>query len=305
MKDITIVTGFFDIKRDGWKKFNRTENDYFNYFEKWAAIENKLVVYVENEDIKNAVIDCRRKYNLEDKTVVCIVKDYLNIDLDLFKKIEKCTQSKIHQSFRLQPNNPEVVNPYYDYVMLLKEWCVANSVKNNLASGTIAWVDFGFNHGGETLKPESFTNFTWKYDFPYKICLFNNKEIGNDVAIFDVIKNMNVYIMGTVIVAPDNLWIDLWEYVKEAMISLSDCGLVDDDQTILLYVYKKYQNKCCLFKSDWNKQMFDYSEDKGLVLADKNIKDVSVITRIKRRIRWFIMKYKYCVIQYKNIKPLD
>ena len=41
--------------------------------------------------------------------------------------------------------------------MLLKQWCVKDAVEKGIAKGMIAWIDFGYNHGGKYyLKKEEF-----------------------------------------------------------------------------------------------------------------------------------------------------
>ena len=51
MKDITIVTAFFDINREGIKGFNRSNEKYLKAFEFWARIKNKIVVFSDKYTI--------------------------------------------------------------------------------------------------------------------------------------------------------------------------------------------------------------------------------------------------------------
>ena len=37
----------------------------------------------------------------------------------------------------------------YDYIMLLKYWFLCDAVERLKFDGTVAWIDFGFNHGNE------------------------------------------------------------------------------------------------------------------------------------------------------------
>lgn len=305
MNEITIVTGYFDIKRTGWTNYSRSNNDYIVFFKKWASIKNNLVVFTDNEEAKEKIIKFRDEKNLSTKTIVIFVRDIEKIDSRLYNSIRNVTCNKTHSAFRLQPNNPEVINPKYDYVMLLKEWCVYETVKNGYASGMIAWVDFGYNHGGQTIEPSDFDNLIWSYDFPNKICMFNCTEVDETRPVFDVVKNMNVYIMGTVIVAPSEMWVKLWDYVREEMYALNHCGLVDDDQTILLMVYLNHKDECELFKSSWNKMISDYCNNKEFhFVCNHEVKD-NALKRMYRVIKWSIYKIKYCMKQYKFIKKLD
>ena len=55
-KEITIVTAFFNINRQAWKKFERTEEQYFEYFRGWAQLKNTIIVYCETENMKNKIL---------------------------------------------------------------------------------------------------------------------------------------------------------------------------------------------------------------------------------------------------------
>ena len=49
---------------------------------------------------------------------------------------------------------------------------------------------------------------------------------------------MDVYIRGNLIIAQDYRWAELWQLWRNAMVSLTDVGLSDDDQTISLMAYR-------------------------------------------------------------------
>ena len=50
--EITIVTAFFDIGREGWGRYTRSNDQYFQKFSEWTVLQNRLVVYVETEEDK-------------------------------------------------------------------------------------------------------------------------------------------------------------------------------------------------------------------------------------------------------------
>jgi len=87
MPEITLVTAFFDINRSTWAKFSRTEKDYLAHFDHWARMRNRLIVYTMPE-IVHEVIKIRRKYGLEDKTVVISVDDVSQMVPDIYQKIK-------------------------------------------------------------------------------------------------------------------------------------------------------------------------------------------------------------------------
>lgn len=194
-KEIAVVSAFFNINRDSWGKFERSEDKYFEYFCGWAKLKNKVVVYVESERMRDKIIAFRSSLGLEKNTDVIIVENYKGIAPDLYSSIEKATTNDIQKIYRLMKKNPEVWNTDYNYIMLLKMWCVQDAVARGIVDGMVAWVDFGYNHGGTAISSDSDFNFTWKYDFPEKINLFYVQE-PDDRPIIDIVSLMDTYIMG-------------------------------------------------------------------------------------------------------------
>ena len=45
MSEITLVTAYFNIGRGSWTGFSRDNNKYIRYFEHWARLKTKLIVY--------------------------------------------------------------------------------------------------------------------------------------------------------------------------------------------------------------------------------------------------------------------
>lgn len=254
MSKITIVTGFFKIKREGWQGFERSDEQYFEHFKVWAKLKNKLVVYVESEELKERVISYRKDLGLEEQTIINVVPNCLELESELYENLVKATCNQTQQLFRLRKLNPEVWNPTYNYIMLLKSWCVCDAIKNNQVDGMVAWIDFGYNHGGYPIDRSSDFSFEWSYDFPEKINLFTIQDL-DDRPMFEIIMSMDTYIMGGFIVAPSILWPKFWDLLKSSMQSLMDCGLSDDDQNIMLMAYRKQPDLCQLHKSMWSCQL--------------------------------------------------
>lgn len=254
MSKITIVTGFFKINRESWQGFERTDEQYFEHFKVWAKLKNKLIVYVENESLAQSIIQFRASLGLEDMTVVNIINNCLELEPQLYSDLVTSTEHHIQQLFRLRPQNPEVWNPTYNYIMLLKSWCVCDAIKRNQADGMVAWIDFGYNHGGYPIAKSSDFSFEWKYEFPNKVNLFTIQDIDNR-PIFEIVMSMDTYIMGGFIVAPASLWPTFWGIMKSSVSALVDCGLSDDDQNIMLMAYRKRPEICQLHKSMWSSQL--------------------------------------------------
>ncbi|MCM3693203.1 WlaTC/HtrL family glycosyltransferase [Neobacillus niacini] len=308
MSEITIVTAFLNIKRADWKTFSRNADEYISYFEFWARIRNKVIIYLDSKEVAAKVLKIREEYGLAEKTVINIVNDITELDKELYQSIKKATENGIQREFRVRSDNPESWNADYNYVMLLKEWFVKDAVQNKSASGMVAWLDFGFNHGGSLFDNASDFDFLWKYEFPEKINIFNIKEL-DDRPIFDIIRTMDTYIMGPIIVAPDYLWNELWELMRNAMLSLNYCGLVDDDQNIILMAYRMKPELFEVRKSNWFLPLKEYGGGHLQVRINKNsIKKYPILKPIRKIVRWLRktkMNMKYLIKEFKVLQKTD
>lgn len=286
---ITLVTAFFQLGRGEWDSFKRTNDDYFNYFDFWARIKNDMIIYTDKVSAQKIEEIRIKKYNRKN-TKIIIIEDYKKIDEDLYNSIKSATENGFNTEFRINPSTPESWNYDYNYVMLLKEWCVKDSVEKGLAKGMIAWIDFGYNHGGKYYKESQEFEFEWKWKFSDKIHLFTVNKL-DDLPIFEIIRSVNSYIQGGIIVAPDKLWLKLWNLVKENMLTLNKVGFSDDDQTILLMTYRQNKDLFELHESDsWFSVIADYSNQKFTIKkceAKKKKHKLSKKLIVKYLIKWF------------------
>ena len=167
--------------------------------------------------------------------------------------------------FRFKPENPDVWSPTYNYIMLLKMWCCADAVKNGYAKGMIAWVDFGYNHGGSVISSDSDFNYTWRYDFPEKINIFSIQAL-DDKPIFDIVFSMDTYLMGAPIVGADYLWSEFWDLMRQNMFKLNDCGIADDDQNVILMCYRQKPEIFNVILSSWFLPLYEYGGKDYLII---------------------------------------
>lgn len=290
MEEITIVTAYFDIKRDKIKNFERTTEDYFDYFTKWAKLKNMLVVFVENKKIKDKIIEFRSGLGLKNKTIVIIVENIKNIAPNMYSLIKNTINNDILLRYRLRPGNLESNKPLYNYIMLLKAWCINYAVNNLEIKTQIAWIDFGFNHGGAVYDLKSNFNIEWSYNFGEKITLFNLQPLDNR-PIFDIILSMDTYIMGSIIIVPYFLAAEFWELAQDCTKILADVGLSDDDQIIWLMCNRIKSDKFVIKKVlGWHTALKEYGCN-SLVLKEKP--KINKIKLILKKI-----KYKFEVLNY-------
>ena len=152
----------------------------------------------------------------------------------------------------------------------------------------VAWIDFGFEHGGEVFEDENDYSFLWEYDFGNKITLFYKNEITTD-PIFKIIKTFQPdCILGSLIVAPKSLCEQFWKINLESANILADIGFMDDDQLIYLLSYRRNPELFNLVKSDW---FLALKQCGGGHIKLKKIQKPSFLSRVKNKIKNIFKKH--------------
>lgn len=309
MDEITIVTAYFNIGRKKWKGYERGDDKYVNYFDFWAKIKNNIIVYTD-KNLVNKVYEIREKYGLKEKTKVIAINNLYDIDVLLYNRMKKVMENEISLNFHFHKEikRPEAWNVEYNYVTFLKYYFVNKAVIDFNLNGLVSWLDFGFNHGGDLgLTDTNDFNFCWQYNFSKKIHLFAVKKIEEKRPIFDIIRNLDTYIMGGIMVAPSYMWGDFYNLARQSIISLLDCGFCDDDQTIALMAYYKNPD---LFEIHNVEFWFDgiknfggehFKFDKKKRIVNKRYKDYKYRARILLGDGHYKLAWKY-YIKYIKIK---
>ena len=238
MSEISVVTWFFDIGRKDWKGFERDNTTYANYFKFWAKVKNHVIVYTEPK-MAEQVKKIRNDYGLLEKTTVIIIEDVRTVDKYVYDLIKNAISNKLAVKYRRHPWMPESCNPMYNYVTYLKAYLTSDAINRGLVkTNTVAWIDFGFNHGGVTYpKSEEFNISLIDKNLSKKIHIFAVDEL-DDTPIFEIVRNMHTYIAGAITIAPVELWESLSNLYRQSAISLGQCGFADDDQTLAVMAYR-------------------------------------------------------------------
>lgn len=138
-----------------------------------------------------------------------------------------------------------------------------------------------------------------------KIHLFTHQKIDVNIPIFEIVRNMDVYIRGNIMVAYVDLWRDFILLAKESMLSLLRCGLCDDDQTIELMAYYErpelfeihdvdtWYDGLKLFGGEhFIERKKEYKKNKKYKLYKKKAKAYKFNGSYKKAIRYYIKYYK-------------
>jgi hypothetical protein len=227
------------------------------------------------------------------------------IEPEILARMRMAEQDKEFQNFRYLKKDPSNI-ALYDYVMLLKWWCMADAAKNLIETYQLAWVDFGFNHGGSLyIKSEDF-DFCWSYDYPYKLSAFCLND-PDKMVLIDSLQFQHDCFTGCSFVIPAGLCATFWTYMKEAMCSLLDLNCIDDDQQLMLMVYKKHKELFYIQIANWF-DMFRLNSNQNFTIKQKKqgefVQNQAVQVSLMRRC-WRKLKHLFKKKEEKEMQRLD
>jgi protein YibB len=301
MKEITIVTAFFDIDRENWKTAALSREEYLRHFAFWARLKNRLMVYTDAETARS-VRAIREGFGLGERTHVIVIEDFATLDPELMTSISLAMQGERTKYFHVKPKNPESWNPYYNYMMLLKSWCVCNAIEQGLASGMVAWLDFAYNKSGLLYQNAEEFDFLWQADFEEKIYLYALNS-PDDTPVYEIIQRMETYFQGGSMIAPASLWPTFRQMLRRAMLDLNRCGLADDDQVVMLMAYRQNPSMFQVVNCPWC-GVFLATYVTHLTLAPQTVMR-NPVKRYLRRMRQSVRHWRLCVrYAYEQFKTV-
>lgn len=284
--EIILVTAFFNCGRDKVNYQKRTDDQYFQYFRFWARIKNNLIVYASKEDL-NAIMEIRKEFGLEKKTQIVEINDIWSKEIDLLEAMRRVEEKDEFKKMRLR--GLDVSNQAkYNYLMLMKYWCLQDAAKIRNPDEQIAWIDFGYNHGGEVLVNEEDFDFEWKHEFPDKINLFTLKDPALEYGLAKLMM-MTDSIMGMLLVLRAKYCKALYQFCIEAMWGLISLDCMDDDQMLLRMSYIRHPEYFELFYSNWFMPICTYGNTR-MEIAHHQVKEkwmrkiIRSLSNIKRKI---------------------
>ncbi len=305
-KRVTLVTAFFDIGRGNLEnEYLKRDNDkYFGYFDFWARIQNELIVYTQSEFV-DKVIEIRKKYGREELTKVIAIDNIYDIEPDLYKKMETVSNNEQFRTFRYF-SNALSNTPKYSYIMFLKYWCLNDANERGLLEeGGACWIDFGFSHAGEYyLKSEEF-DFYYEPDFGDKVTIFTLKD-PNTISGITSLQFFTTCVAGAIFYSPKELIGELWQLIRQTMISLLMLDCIDDDQHLTLMAYR-YQPELFEYRiANWFSG-FEQSCDQTFTVAEAKQGDLPIAKSkmgIKKRLRRCAARLYHCVVPNKQTPSL-
>jgi len=240
---ITVVTAFFDIGRASWsqkftdtsKKFERSVDKYFENFGRLAFLKNEMVIFISPELAARA-LKLRQDAGLADRTIIFTIDNIF--ECPGVRELRAAISHQMTRQFRdfvWRPFVPEVNEPDYVIVNALKPAFACTAIdKGVVRAHQLAWIDFGYTHSDNLFDPE----IEWRYSCGNKINLFNIYKL-DELPIYNVVRGGEVYFAGCHIVGPTIAWPKFNHQMSDALVSLLDCNMVDDDQTLMLMAWRR------------------------------------------------------------------
>ena len=303
MNKVTLVTAFFDIGRKDFKAIPRTNQKYLNDFRFWARMKNRLIVFTDKAYAPE-VLKIRTEYGLKKLTEIIVIDDITTIEPEIYERMQKIRNNGWFTRFRILPNATSNI-PIYSYLMLLKGWFMKEAVMNYHAVGSVAWIDFGFNHGGSLYThPEDF-DFEWVLSSQEKAKLFYYKTL-DAKPIYETVRRLADSIMGCVYIIPEKLCPAFWELTKEAMNNLLAVDLYDDDQLLLLMASRKRPDLFDIEESDWFLPIKTYGNPSMRTRrVGKRPKYKQAVVDILNRYKRFKLALRAACITFKDLTTKD
>lgn len=239
---ITIVTGFIDIGRGNWSgsrsetstKFDRSVDRYFENFGRLAHVANDMIIFT-TPDLAPRVLAAREAAGFAGRTIIYAIADFF--ECPAIRAVRRAISAQATPAFReftWRPFVPEVNIPDYNLVTSLKPTFANTAIKFGVVRAPqLAWIDFGYAHTDGLLDAK----VQWRYDAGNKINLFNIFKL-DDKPIYDVVRGGEVYFAGCHIIGPVGAWPKFNRQFSDALNSLIQCSMMDDDQTLMLIAWR-------------------------------------------------------------------
>jgi protein YibB len=233
IKNITIVTVFYDLNRENWTAESgyldwiaRPKSTYFKYFSNLATLENKIIVYTTQDNVE--LIKSIRG----NKPTEIIVFDLLSEFKDLRDKIQT-TLDKPEYKAKIDAGlltHPQYRNADYSLVMFSKPYFINDAVERGLVdTELVAWADFG-----SCRTPFEFAGIkNWQTDLSSnKINLFGFIYPDKNLDIENMVRYNQVHVTGTIIILGKGMSKLFWEFSKNTLNELIDQLLISEDQCL-------------------------------------------------------------------------
>jgi hypothetical protein len=213
-------------------------------------VRNDLVIFVQ-AGLSEKIMEVRRDFGLESKTKIVEIENIFDCERELYEKMKKIEQDDDFRKFRFFES--EVSNTAaYDYVMLMKYYCLKEAAAKFPDYSNLIWMDFGFNHGGQCFSKSEEFDFKISCESLEKVSLY--RLPGRDLDAISPIDSLQYqidHIAGSPVVTPSSRAKELYNECVEMMKGLILLGCIDDDQQLLLMAYRDNPGLFHIEEANW------------------------------------------------------
>lgn len=249
----TIVTGFFNLKRDEWPTFTRKLNHYLNNSKRNLSLNENMVIFIEDE-LLDFVKECRK--NFLNKTHIIVIKKEELPKYKLRNKIKNIMESDTFKKDLVSPTVPEMWNPDYVITIWSKTDMVYRAIKENPFKSThFCWLDFGIgDYCNIKMFPKKFKN-------KIKI-LCRSMPRESDLDRVKMSKSHTNRFAGGFFTGEKNYMLYFIKEVDNEINKFLELNVVDCEQTMFSNVYLQNKNIFELYYGDWKDIITGYNKYK-------------------------------------------
>ncbi|WP_181882364.1 WlaTC/HtrL family glycosyltransferase [Helicobacter didelphidarum] len=233
-------------------RYERTTQNYLNWFGFLTGIKNRFIIYVDSIEIADAIYALRAKHGLESQTLV-IQKKLDSFAPDDYEKMKKLDRT------------------LFAYVMYCKSFCVVDALQNPLTkdfvTDRIMWLDFGFNKSDDTFRKSK--------DFDFTLAPQTDLIIDSKINFFAYWIDSPIILIGGLTYGDRKSWLHLNMRMREANKVMLDSNVVLEDQGLYGCLVTKYPEEFNVLQTDgWFKTLFYFipeSKRKNISIKDTSI----------------------------------
>ena len=141
--EITIVTFFFDIKRNEWSNFTRPIDQYIDSFDNYLKYNYKTVAYVDSRYVEE-ILKRKEQFKSNNVKIITIDEKWLETNIRSWSKLSKEREIMSNESYKNLLNErvnvyqyPENTKPEYTILTHSKIDFVNYTIENNISDNTI------------------------------------------------------------------------------------------------------------------------------------------------------------------------
>ena len=252
MTKFTVVTGFFDIGRGEWGKYNRKCEEYLIHFENTLKLKNNMVVFIEN---KNFDFVRRIRDKVTDESKVRTVIYILELkELYMYQHLERIEDIQNELTFAINhpnPTAPEICKPLYNVVVCNKMDLLHKATILDVDSEYFIWLDAGYTHSSVDLSTLNWnpTNLFEIKDKMSVICLQDiNKGSDDPKEFFN--QYIDIIIGGFISGYRDTIE-NVRDLYYDLVLELFEHDIKDDDQFYNTILAKRHPELYHFHKGSW------------------------------------------------------